>query len=381
MKNKLLAMVLVGSMIVGLTACGDNSVSPASSNNAQKDKGDKLAIVVEEPTTEELATEEPAVEAGPDLTGYDNIGSVYFLPGEFYYSESQEITGVGTQQVYILNGETLETFGALATTPSELAVSSGLMADTESGTIRDLLRQSMVSGYGEDYISSEFTGGQNRAGAEMLWSVYEYDNVEISGITVTVRWYVYVDDTDAVLFMHITPDVSEFSGKFEDILRSIIVYNDAAAGSSGDASGSSSDTYLEDYDGTKIGIKDIPGYTKDYESESYIEFVSQDGNISIVYSFEYGTPQDISDYRISFYEDEMEYTLSKKETGAFTNDLGQEYQYLLLDIDTGYSVRHELFFFSAVDDNNTFSVEIVDYGNSINIDDYKYLVNSDIVSR
>lgn len=373
MKKKLLSILLMGVLVTGLTACSENGGTPSMIGSDAKEAGKKSVIVTtEEPTTEEPQTEEPATETGPDLSGYDNIGSVYYLPGEFYYSDSQEVEGIGTLQDYILDGETLEMFSILATTPSELVAASGLMEGTTSDTIRELLRLSMIGSYGEDYTSSEFTGGQNRAGSEMTWSVYEYSNVDISGISVTVRYYIYVDDTDIVLFMHLTPDISEFSGKFEDILRSIII--------SDNVSGGSGELYLEYYDGTKVYIQDVPGYTREYESDYYIEYASSDNNIEVRYEFEYGTPQEAIDYMLEFYQEDMKYTLTRNETGTFTNDLGQEYQYLLLDLDTGYSVRHEIFFYHAMNESCTFSVDVTNYADSINVDDYKYLVNSDIVT-
>lgn len=377
MKKKLLSMLFLGILLTGLTACSGNGSTPAVANKAVKDTEKKAAITTEELVTEELATEEPqteepVTEAGPDLSGYENAGDVYFLPGEFYYSDSQEIDGIGTQQIYLMNGDTLETFDVIATTPSKLAVSSGLMEGTTSGTIKDLLKLSMVSSYGENYTSSEFTGGQNRAGTEMTWSVYEYDNVDISGISVTVRYYIYVDDTDIILFMHLTPDISEFSGKFEDILRSIII--------SGNESEATGELYLEYYDGTRVYIQDVPGYTREYESEYDIEYASPDENITVRYEFEYGSPQEVMDYLTKFYEEDMGFTLTRNETGTFNSDSGQEYQYLLFDIETGYGVRHELHFYSALNESCTFSVEISNYADSINVDDYKYLVNSDIIS-
>lgn len=373
MKKKLLSILLMGVLVTGLTACSENGGTPSMIGSDAKEAGKKSVIVTtEEPTTEEPQTEEPATETGPDLSGYDNIGSVYYLPGEFYYSDSQEAEGIGTLQFYILNGETSEMFDILATTPSELVAASGLIENTTSDTIHELLRLLIIGSYGEDYTSSEFTGGQNRAGSEITWSVYEYDNVDISGVSFTVRYYIYVDDTDIISFRHLTPDFSEFSGKFEDILRSIII--------SDNVSGGSGELYLEYYDGTKVYIQDVPGYTREYESDYYIEYASSDNNIEVRYEFEYGTPQEAIDYMLEFYQEDMKYTLTRNETGTFTNDLGQEYQYLLLDLDTGYSVRHEIFFYHAMNESCTFSVDVTNYADSINVDDYKYLVNSDIVT-
>ncbi len=373
MKKKLLSILLMGVLAAGLTACSGNGGTPSMTGSDTKKAGKKPVIVTtEEPTAEVSQTEEPAAETGPDLSGYDNVGNVYYLPGEFYYSDSQEVEEIGTLQDYILDGETLEMFSVLATTPSDLIASSGLIEGTSSDTIREMLRLSMVGSYGEDYTSSEFTGGQNRAGNEITWSVYEYDNVDVSGISITVRYYIYVDDTDIVLFTHYTPDISEFSGKFEDILRSIII--------SDDVSGGSGELYLEYYDGTRVYIQDIPGYTREYESDYFIEYASSDENIEVRYEFEYGSPQEAMDSQIEFYEEDMKYTLTRNDTGTFTNDLGQEYQYLLLDIDTGYSIRHEIFFYHVMNESCTFSVNVSNYADSMNADDYKYLVNSDIIS-
>ncbi len=378
MKKKLWSLIVMGVLVAGLTACSRSSQTGSHSITSLKTSAEK-----EIASTEAASTEEPDMPENP-LEGYDHSGYAYFLSGDYEYATSSDVSGFGTMDIYsyvkgVEDLNDMESFGILSISVESFKALIGISdMSVSSDSITNALTTSIRATYGEEYTVSTVTAGTNRTGEPITWSLCEYQGVNVNGITANCRWYLYIDDTDVVMIQHVIPQMGEFTDHFDSVLNSIILSEaPIVGGSSGDVSDDIH--YLEDYDGNLVGIHELPGYTCTYASDFSIDYDSDTADVTIMYMIDYSRDfNENADDQVRFYTETMNYTVEAEERGSFTNDAGQEISYQFLTVNTGGYTRYECIFWNEYLSHQILTAEVTSYDTPINVEDYKYLMNSDI---
>lgn len=378
MKKKVWSLIVMGVLVAGLTACSGGSQTDSHSVISLKTSGEKEVASTEEASTEEAYVPENSLE------GYDHCGYAYFLSGDYEYETSSDVAGLGAMDVYsYVNGTEdftdIETFGILSVSVESFREAVGASEITLSPEIiTNALIASVKATYGEGYTESTVTGGINRNGEPINWSLYEYQGVNVNGYTANYRVYIYIDDTDIVMLQHAIPQMHEFTDHFDSVLNSIIITEaSVAGGSSGDVSDEIH--YLEDFNGNQVGIHELSGYTCSYASDYSVDYDSDTADVIVTYKLGYSSDfNESADSHVSFYTETMDYVVEADERGSFTNDVGQEISYQFLTVNTGGYTRYECIFWNEYQGSYIVTAEVTSYDTPINVEDYKYLMNSDI---
>ena len=128
-----------------------------------------------------------------------------------------------------------------------------------------------------------------------------------------------------------------------------------------------------------MGIHELPGYTCTYASDFSIDYDSDTADVTIMYMIDYSRDfNENADDQVRFYTETMNYTVEAEERGSFTNDAGQEISYQFLTVNTGGYTRYECIFWNEYLSHQILTAEVTSYDTPINVEDYKYLMNSDI---
>lgn len=195
MKKKTVALLLAVMLAFGMTACGNKN------GNKEEDAVESEALD-EAADTQESEPEKEKIEI-PE--GYETMSNVAYDLGD-YWTFSEDLNGTFRYE----SEDATEAFALYVQNET-----AGYTAENMIGAYVSLVEET----YGTVYT----TGSADYAGLEWTTMSYGSDNIMSPDVNVNVYIYsdgattIYIEDAVNVIY-------SSFSGKMEDVLNSIIIF-------------------------------------------------------------------------------------------------------------------------------------------------------------